>query len=158
MRHPLHFPRQHCLDVGRAFHVLSHGNGVQRLQQCGRRKLAQFRLFVMHDSDKKNSPQPTRARGKTHDFAQGGKAKFWPWVVAKHLGGFLDAQHAVQAIRLGPQCAKRYALDLELPCVWRVLAPLRNRTTGKPKRSRQSDIAAVVINCFLSFHAAILVP
>jgi hypothetical protein len=35
---------------------------------------------------------------------------------------------------------------------------LRNRTTGKPKRSRQSDIAAVVINCFLSFHAAILVP
>ena len=83
MRHPLHFPRQHCLDVGRAFHVLSHGNGVQRLQQCGRCKLAKFGLFVRHGSDQKNSPQPTRARGKTHDFAHGGKAKFWPWAGRK---------------------------------------------------------------------------
>lgn len=89
MRHPLHFPRQHCLDVSRALHVLRHCNGVQRLQQCGRRKLAQFRLFVMHDSDKKNSPQPTRARGKACGLRQGGKHSFGPQVVAKHLGGFL---------------------------------------------------------------------
>ena len=341
MSYSFHFPRQHCLDIGRALHVFCHGDGVQRLQERGRGKLPEFRLFVMHGSDQKNSPQPTRARGKVpfvtrEDGRRLGRAfcfririgeangdkssvhqcfclqvsivrsfgshecsevnlfpinlnlrserlstlrrtantkvstgsvvlgrvcsvlvvelvicraqicyavviaqsidvinwETWPfsvinspcqpmgsmalseyadipiallsqyscdvpgintkarryapnnyssfWVVlqttsdvvyksiqlrlfgrglvAKHLGGFLDAQHAIQAIRLGPQCAKRYALDLELPCVWRVLAPLRNRTTGKPKRSRQSDIAAVVINCFLSFHAAILVP
>ena len=127
------------------------------VQERGRCKLPEFRLFVRHGSDQKNSPQPTRARGKTHANAREGKRLFGRGLVAKHLGGFLDTQHAVQAIRLGPQCAKRYALDLELPRVWRVLAPLRNCTTRKPKRRCQSDIAAVVINCFLSFHAAILV-
>ena len=153
MRYSLHFPRQHGLDVSRALHVFSHGDGIQRLQQCGRGKLAQFGLFVRHGSDQKNSPQPTRARGKACGLRQGGKHSFGPQVVAKHLGGFLDAQHAVQAIRLGPQCAKRYALDLELPCVWRVLAPTGYRALACAKHRGQLDLRSRKFDCFLPCHA-----
>jgi len=64
MSYSLHFPRQHCLDVGRALHVFRHGDGIQRLQQHSGCKLAKFGFVLVHDSDQKNSPQPTRARGK----------------------------------------------------------------------------------------------
>lgn len=74
-------------------------------------------------------------------------------LVAKHLGGFLDAQHAIQAIRLGPQCAKRYALDLELPCVWRVLAPTGYRALACAKHRGQLDLRSRKFDCFLPCHA-----
>ena len=74
-------------------------------------------------------------------------------VVTTHLGGFLDAQHAVQAIRLGPQCAKRYALDLELPCVWRVLAPTGYRALACAKHRGQLDLRSRKFDCFLPCHA-----
>ena len=90
MSYPLHFPRKHCLDVGRALHVFRHGDCIQRLQQCGRCKLAQFRLFVRHCSDQKETPPSHTARGeKAHANAREGKRLFGRGLVAKHLGGFL---------------------------------------------------------------------
>ena len=67
-------------------------------------------------------------------------------------GLLCKAQQFVHAVGFCLQCAQRYALKLELPGVWWVLAPLANGTSGKPQRSRQGTVAAVVGDGFRCFH------
>ena len=146
MRHPLHFPGQHCLDVGCALHVLSHGDCIQRLQQCGRGKLAQFRLFVRHGSDQKNSPSP-HGPGQNPRKRPGGEALVLPWAGRKTFRR-LSAPRSRQSGLGAPNVTRS---------IWSCRAsggysPHWKLHHQKSKRRCQSDIAAVVINCFLSFH------
>ena len=67
-------------------------------------------------------------------------------------GWLCKAKQFVHAVGFRLQGTQRNALKLELPGVWRVLAPLADGTSGKPQCSSKGNAAAVVGNSFRCFH------